>query len=577
MKKLFFYHKIAIVLAILTSIIAVFPQAYFRINHYDDGIYQDIELLPNSPWLGRVREIKDGNGFGGIYYKDGKDDPYLLQPLGSIVVAYMGTALFLDIGNTFLISAIILSFITFLLLYYFIFLISKDKLVSVAGATVVLYTQPVISFTNLSQLLNGTIPNKFWELSQSVNPAMIYILFFGFLISFWLFYQKRTWQLGVVSAIVLGLNFYNYFYTWTYLYAFGGILALIFIIQKKWLEVKIILSIFVGALLVAIPYMYNLYSATQHPNYEALSARFAVINSHSLLFVGMSVSIALIVFLIWFPREDKKRYFFGLALLLTPFITMNQQIITGKILQAGHYHWYFHRPIAIVFFIITVFCLLKRYGKNFGRKSLVLVLILISFVVVSIVQVNTYFNGYHTNESIAIKDQKYGPVMEWLNDNVKKESTILTNNYISKMIVIYTSLNVFYHHSALHSLSATKDRLIDQQFTFYRLQEIGEEDVQEVFERDKAQISAELYGLYYRDLYQSTGDIPIETLDEIITLYKNSLSISTLEWLKQKMKQYDVDYIVWDKKADPNWQLQKYSFFKEVAKFGDLIIYSFNQ
>ena len=66
-------HKLAILLAIVISIITAFPQVYFRIEHRNDGIYQGIELLPDSPWSPRAREVQDGHpNFGNIYNKDGK-------------------------------------------------------------------------------------------------------------------------------------------------------------------------------------------------------------------------------------------------------------------------------------------------------------------------------------------------------------------------------------------------------------------------------------------------------------------------------------------------------------------------
>ena len=69
--------------------------------------------------------------------------------------------------------------------------------------------------------------------------------------------------------------------------------------------------------------------------------------------------------------------------------------------------------------------------------------------------------------------------------------------------------------------------------------------------------------------------IPDDKIEEMLALYQTSLATPTSSWLKQKMTQYQVDYVVWDRKSDPSWQLQKYPFLKEVAVFGDLAIYRF--
>lgn len=580
-KQIISEHKIAIILALLAAIIVAFPQIYFRIDHSDvrkGGLYQGIELLPDSPWSPRVREIQDGHlSFGSIYYKDGKDNPYLFQPLGSLIVAYMGKTFSLDINNTLLLSRFVLIFIAFLLIYSFVFLLSKDKLIALCGASVLLLAESILSYFGITRILQGISPEDFLRISRPVNPAMIYIIFFSFLIFFWLFYQKRYWLHGIFSAIFLGLNFYNYFYSWTFLYAFGGVLVLIFIIQKKWQEALRVSSVFIGALLLLIPYGMNLYEATMHPAYLETSVRFGVVETRGLLFVGFFVIAALLIFLFLFPRDDKKPYFFVLALLLTPFITLNQQLITGKVLQPAHYHWFFHKPIAVIMIFITFFYLFSRYNLIFYKKLLATLIIAASVFIGVFVQVYSYYYGSNDGGNVAIERQKYGPVVRWLNEYAGKEDVVLSNNEMSHMVVIYTPLNVFYHRAAMYSLSATKERLSDIIFSFYRLRGIGVEDSRETFFKERVYISASIYGMHYRETLGSYEAIPDEKIEEVLESYNETLSIPTPEWLNQTWNRYDVKYIIWDKKNNPEWQLEQYSFLKEVSAFGDLYIYEFQK
>ena len=581
-KQILKNHKIAIALAILTSIIVAFPQVYFRIDHrasvQEEAVYQGIELLPDSPWSARAREVQDGHpNFGSIYYKDGKDNPYLYQPLGSMMVGYMGKIFSLNINNTILLSRLTLTFIVFLLMYTFVFLFSRNKLASLASASVLLLADATLSFSGLKQLFHGISPSDFIRIARPVNPAMVYVLFFGFMVSFWQFYQKmnKQWLYGIISAILLGLNFYNYFYTWTYLYAFGGILVLILLIQKRWKDALKITAVFVGGVLVAIPYILNLYSAMSHPVYEEAGIRFGVVDSHNLFFVGFVVIVTLFIFLWKFPRENRDKYFFGLALLLTPFITANQQLITGKMLQVNHYHWFFHKPIAVIFVLIIVFSTFAHKKLISYRKALVILIIIVSIATGVFIQTASYYSGGADGGSIAIERQKYGPVMIWLNENVEKEKVVYGNDETSHITVIYTPLNVFYHRAAVYSLSATKARLLDVLFSFYRLRGISAKDSTEVFFAERKHISANIYGIYYRELLGSYEAIPNEQIEEVISLYKETLLIPTAEWLKKIWTQYEVEYIVWDKKLDPEWQLEKYSFLEEVAIFDTVSIYQF--
>ncbi len=565
-------HKIAFIFAFLVSIITIFPQIYFRSDHHD--IYRGVELLPDSPWSARVREVQDGHpNFGSIYYKDGKDNPYLFQPLGSMVVAYMGQALSLDINDTILLSRIVLPFVTFILIYTFIFLLSRERLTALSAAAVLLLADSVLSLSGLLRIFHGLSPDSFLRLARPVNPAMIYIFLFAFLVTFWIFYRNRDWRYGIASAVLLGLNFYNYFYSWTYLYAFGAILGLLLIIQKKWRDVGMIAAVYVGALVVAIPYVINLYRVTSHPVYEEASIRSGIVFNHDLVFVGMAVIAALIVFFAGFPREDREKYFFGLSLLLAPFLTLNQQILTGKILQEAHYHWFFHKPIGIIFVLIVVFYFLTKRRMLFTKKIFAILIITASVGTAVFIQVSSYFNDTRDGGEVAIERQRYGTVMDWLNQYAEKESVVLATDEISHLTAIYTPLNLFYHRAAGYSLAATKSRLLDVLFTFYRLRGVGE-DADGVFFAERGFISASVYVIHYRELLGSYEAIPDEEIQKIIDLYKTTLSVPTSVWLQNTLSTYEVEYIVWDKKNDPLWKLDQYAFLEKKADFGDLLIYS---
>jgi len=568
-------HKGTIVLALLMAIIVAAPQVAFRFEHRDDGVYQGIELLPDNSWPPRVREIMDGHGFGSIYYKDGKNDPYIFQPLGSMTVAYLGEVFGLDINNTLLLARFVLSFIAFLLVYSFVFLLSRDKLIALATTSLLLLADAVMNFSGLMQLIHGISPSNFLNIGLPVNPAMILIPLFGFLVLFWLFYTKKDWRLGVFSAIFLGLNFYNYFYSWTYLYAFGGILVLLFLFKKDWREAARIASVFFGALIVAIPYGINLYRASQYPTFADVGMRLGMVLTHTPLFVGSVAIIALGIFLAGFPKEDSKRYLFGLALLLAPFITMNQQIFTGKEMQVAHYHWYFHKPMAILFISLAAFFLLSRFRKGWYKKVFAALIITASFATGLFVQADSYVSNSGDGGSVAVERQQYGPVMQWLNEHAAKEDVVLANDPISYLVTIYTPLNVLYHRAALYALSATEGRLQDTLFILYRLRGISTADASQVFFAERGFISTYLYGIYYRQLLGSYDAIPDDKTKEILDEYRVTLTTPASVWLAQKLSQYEVNYVIWDKRENPDWQAQKYPFLHEVDFFGDITIYRF--
>lgn len=574
MVQIFKNHKWAVLIAFASVLIIIYPQVFFRYDQRD--VYRGIELIgaadDESAWLSRVREAKDGHfSLASPYFKDGKNDPYLIQPLGSIIIAVLGNFFSLDLNNTILLSRLVFPFIVFLLLYSFLYLFTKEKLIALAITTSFFLGKVLLSRKAIFQLLSGDSPSTtFLDFVRPVNPTMTWLFFFGFLLFFWLFLERKQWHWGILSALTLGLSFYDYFYTWTFLYAFCGVLAAIFFLKKKWPDVKRIMAVILGALILAIPYFFNLYQVVTHPNYQQVGQRFGLLEGRFFHF-GLLVPLLFIIFLLFFPKKWQERYYFALALIITPFIVLNQQLITNKVLSYDHYHWYFHLPLAFIF-ILVIFFSLSYFQKRqlFKKISAVLIMLITGYVGIFIQN-----SSYAARQEQMIEKQRYGEVMDWLNENAEKEEVVFANNETSHLTVIYTPLNVFYHSSAMLNLAATRERLLDIIFLFYRLQGISKDEASEVFSRDERDISFMLYGIHYRD---STGDyrgMPDEIIDELIQKYKDSFRLSTVDFLNNLWEKYQVKYLVWDKKNNPSWQLDQYQFLKKAVEIGDFAIYKF--
>ncbi len=580
LKEFVLAHRTAFILAALTAIIVASPQVAFRLDHRDDGVYQGIELMPDSFWSPRVREAQDGNlNFGSMYWKEGKDDPYLFQPLGSIVIAYMGKLFSLDINNTLLLSRVILPFVTFILIYWFVQLLSGSKAAGVTAASLIILADDILDPNGLITFLQGESPVDFLVFGQPVIPAMVQLPLFAFLISLWLLLKRGGWLLGFTSTLLLGSAFYNYFYLWTYLYAFGGLLGIFFLLQKQWKFVYKLSAVYGGAVLVAIPYLINLYNVTKHPLYDVVSERIGVVHTHAPLWVGTVVFASIILFFVLYPKENRESYLFNLALILTPFITLNQQLLTGKIMQAGHYHYYFHKPIAIILVVVAIYLYLKKNQLFLYKKALTIILVTLSIFVAIFIQYTSYTRDNIYGGSIAVERQKYGPAMRWLSENADKDDVVLGNDEVSQLVTIYTPLNVFYHRAVSYSsLRATEERLFDMLFTIYRLSGVNDEKTaKEVFYKDRERIAFDLYHFYYQDEKGSPIGLPKDEVERLLNIYNSTLELPRAEYLREMFEKYQVEYIVWDKDTNPNWNVETLPFVSKVASFGDIEIYEYSE
>ena len=569
-------HKWAILFAIIIGLIIAFPQAYFRYDHQD--IYQGIDISKTDGeafYMSRIQEVRDGNfGIGNSVSAQGKDFPFLWTPLSEIIASGVGQVFFLDIKNTVLLERFLFPAFIFLLIYALVYQLFKRKLTAlIASVTVLLLEELLIPQVLFNLLFRQQVHSEsFLIFSQLISPATHLLFFFGFLLCFWLFLEKEKRIYGYLSALILGLSFYSYPYTWTFIYAFLGVMILIFIFQKKWIDIKNIIFIYLGSLIVALPYFYNLYYLINHPLYSEASLRFGMIETHFPL-INITILLLLGLFLLFFPREKTKRYYFSLALVLTPFVVLNQQIITGRAMLPGHYHWYFIKPLTGIFLIIIIFYQLERIIKyNRWQKMIRIILISLILLIFFGNGILIQRNSYLANQEFQLQFQNQSPIFEWLNNNTQKDEVVLTNPEISYLLPVYTHLNpVLGCVCAYHLVS--EESLLEGMFLEYRFDGLKGEQVFKRFLEDKKLISSRIYGQYYRRNFGGLENIPKEKLQELTDQYQEFLNIDLFDILDK----YSVKYIIWDTINHPNWQLDQYSFLRKVFESNNIVIYQYEK
>lgn len=551
-------HKAAIFLAILVGVIVAFPQIYFR---YDNRqIYQGIDMISSHEetfYLSRIQEAREGRfNLSGSLFKEGKHDPYLQPPLGEILIAYLGKILFLDLKNTILLARFIFPFLTFLVVYAFVFLISKEKLIALAASTAIFSLDTFFinreAFFSLFKVLQGGIPFipiDFLQFWRPVHPMVSSFFFFAFLLSFWLFYKREEWRFGVLSALIIGLSFYIYSYLWTFLLSFWIIFLLILIFQKKWhLLKKMIIMLFLGSL-IGLPLFFNYYLFLSHPYSSDLFERLVLNKTPRELHLPFSGIFLLIIFLIFFPRKWKERYYFLLTSLLAPFFLYNQHLITGRSIQVAHYWRYYRLPLAIMILIILFFSLfsLKENLKRF-KKAISIFVIGISILIGIVFQTGAYF--FHKSENLTF--QRYGPILEYLNRNAQKEEVVFSDSNLSSFVPVYTSLNVFSHPVPDYPV-ISKERLTETLFLYYRLEGLREKDTFETFSQDREKVSQKVFG---------GAVISDEVLYSFAERYGDFIQIP----LDKVLEKYGINYVIWDTANYPSWSLEKYQFLEKVYK-----------
>ncbi|MDO8520961.1 MAG: hypothetical protein Q7S52_02500 [bacterium] len=598
----------AIVFAVVCGTLILAPQIIFILNEGDHykGYYM---MKTEAEWfyLARMNEFHDEGRIGNPFLLEHKYyGPQFMQSGAETILAIPGKLLDISVPTLNLMYKFLLPALTFLLLYALIFRLTASSPWSIAGGLMFLVGSTWLYANNLSHFLRGD-SSFFTEFvyNRPVHPQFDGVLFFLYLNVLLTIFERSSsrdiqgprntrpdtgvqggsprsnlknnsprfdlglpgltlYSCGLVSyvwyivlAALLGLSFYTYFYSFTFFLALNFVVFLLWLYFGKKKEALSLAFATIGGVLIGIPQLLAIYAAYHHPDYPFLAAVQPVDYGHApeISKNGLLVSLLFVIYLfrtqalraIGFVRE---RAIFFLGLLVTTFVVVNQQVLTGISLHSGHYHHNFNIPIFIIVLMFLASVVASRVLRSENTRSDVdvqggstrsnlknnsprfdlvlpgLTLYFPDFVfralpwILSAVFIATgatiqYFSyQYHAPETS--REQRYMPALSWLKENTPNGSVVMANETLSRIIPIFTGNNVMSGNPGAAYLVPLERRL----FT-----------------------------------------------PENLLLSNDFL---------HDIKQYRVDYILWDQKADPNWSISHFNFISLYSDDG-LVIYQLSQ
>lgn len=516
--NIFRNHLWGIVFALLVGLVTVLPQLIF-IGSLGDK-YQGLYMMKADAepyYLARIHQAYKGEiGTNPFISEYNKIVPPATLSLAESVLAIPGMVLGLSVPTLALVYKFLWPFLTCLLVYVLFWRITKSRSWSVVASVAVLLGHSLLYTTDLPHLLSlDTTYPGFWGFTvqaRPVNPQFSSFFFFLYLNVFLVAVREMKFKWYFYLAIILGWSFYVYLYLSTFILAFGLVTAVIYLLRRNLKVFFCVSSSIVGGLVVGGYFFYNLSKVLNHPYYQDFATAQKLILSHRPI-LSLAGCLVLAAFLIYFfgrgrlfRVEKTETDFFWLGLLLTAFVVINQQVITGHLLQEGHYHWYFNVPIFILVICYLASVLLSRFDKI--RAVIQAFIIAVSFGSAGLIGWSSY-SYWHDQVSV---DQRYMPLMHWLESGTSPGSVVFANPAISSLIPIYTFDDVVW----------------DEMATNYLL--------------PKQRLS------FRPDLILVSG-------------------------LEKNLKNHRIDYLVWDQKTDRDWHLNKYRFLDKVYTTGDIEVF----
>ena len=586
-------HWLALILALSVGGTIIFPNLLFFYQAGDQyGGFNMFETDGEYYYLARVREVYDGHYSIASPLFSVKDLPYVYPPLPELIMGFTGLVLGLGINGVAILFRFLSPSLIFLLIYFLVLRLSGNKKAAIFAPIVTILAYNLISSPGqLWQILTGSdlTENQFSIYSRPVNPQISTLFFLAFLYAFWQRLATTKKRYFYYSVLLFGLAIHVYLYTWVFLTIFLGLQGLVSLIRRQAAEFKKVLGVLLIGSLFTVPYFLNSFNLSRHFSYPNLTLHYGLVTSHQPVFSSVVLLALVCLFFVYIlnrPQPVSRSFWFLLLLVLSGAVAINQQIITGQLMQAGHFHWYFNRPILIIVIAVLLFQFLDKIKiKSVYQHLLLTIIVVISFV--NIFEIHNASYQYHLAKYW--RAQKYQDVIGWFNKNAQPEAVVyVPESYfypipgrdletvdsfmLNRFMVIYTPLNVYYDSKAGLSLLPYPDYDKYNLLLTLKLLNIQPDQAADYLQTNPA-IFRDISGMYFKTRGLNSSQVPADWISSITSQYQDFY----LKPWPEIFSQYPLDYIAWDKADLPDLPFEQikdeFNLYQEVYSDGQVIVY----
>lgn len=565
-------HATALIVGVLLSLLVSAPTLIFP--WYAGKGYQGINIphfgTDSHMYLTRAKDALEGHPLGSPVLREGKSDQdtyfmYNERLLALPLRILESVGVSANIVTAYNVYSLLSVFLLSILLYFLVLRLGGNKLLALTSAVFVIAGYHIV----YRQLFFS----DFLIYGRPIFPITSSLAFFAYLnaLVYWL--KTRTTRSLVVAGVLFGALFYVYFFAWTFSLALLGALAVLAIVKRNASMLWELLAISaIGVLLGS----YNLWLmwVTLSSGSGAQTSYFHwSYHTHEPILNLLSIAmLSMFVFFAYRKRQDRNLPLIG-AFILTFFVVINQQIITGQIVQIGHYHWYFIVPLSIISGLYMLWILLE------GRTWRTLVFHVI-IAVVFLHAITGQYRSFFVPLPGKMYEQTYRPFLDELNADGEPGVILAAEDYLSYVFTIYTDHDLFWGSPATEALTPFS-RFQDALFVYLYLNKNSRNDFSGYLERAmKDPTDQSVYkSLYmYTEGFLSGFDFykyQAVVNDESVTGEKRKALIASLaseyellvtdnhKGIDALLSKYGVGYIVVDTNRYPEWDI---SFIKDATK-----------
>ena len=498
--------------------------------HILNGQYQGVPVHFNSDefsYLPRVQEVLvSGSERLGVAISGGNELLPALQP-GLIEQAY--GILFRPFTNRAFHVFSIMDFVVPILLFLTMVGFCRACRLSRGRALIV-----AILFSLL----------ELYNLGRPIHQRTSFLLV---LLSLWGLIEGLEGRLmrGILGGALMGVLIGVYFWSWTAVWAWWGLMLLYMLHQRSWVDAKKLLAFGGVGLVVGSPFLLAMRRLSGHPLYEEIFFRSGVGYSRSpeswpwtILFLVMAAG----VIVLWKRIHRPSTYV--VCTVITAFAVLNQHLVHGTLfLFASHYLF------LLVFTAVLV--LVSVWGER-SRWSVAAITAASIFLLGIALDNRSIISQWRLNpEDFA--EQHLASLLETL--DLVEQSVILSDPLTSSFVASHTRHDVLFTHYIQHELRSHQE--LAERYCLTQLPFLPSD-------RRPEEEHVLVYGAAY-DVLFTDADREHVRAQELEFVGKTCAVMDRDP--RALLGQYNVQYFLWDEKRQPQWLVSRLNVsIREVAQ-----------
>ncbi|MEP6719010.1 MAG: hypothetical protein ABJB21_07700 [bacterium] len=328
---------------------------------YNQGLGDEVAYAAyvNSLIAGRPRLNDPYTGRDGSQ----AESLFSIQFVPAYAIALTARAFGLSSTEAFILLTPVAAFLSALALFWLIVLVTGNNRLAVCGVFAVLCLGTLVSGEGtIAMWVEKTVHFDYFPFLRRYQPAASFPLLIMFFALVWRAFSgetKRWLLLSTITGVVLGLLVFSYFYLWTAAFAWLILLTVLWVIARPDDRIVVLRAaavmggVFATAL---IPYLILLsHRAETTESVQALVLSRAPDMFSPSELAGGVLLLVLILGSVFRKIDCRDRHvIFAASFAVLPFVVLNQQLISGRVMQPIHYTGFVTGYSVLIAIVLTV-------------------------------------------------------------------------------------------------------------------------------------------------------------------------------------------------------------------------------